>query len=32
MTGWLDTLFGNLPPQPKRPPSRGAMLGMGGYQ
>ena len=32
MTGWLDTLFGNLPPQPKRPAPREAMLGMGGYQ
>jgi hypothetical protein len=27
MSGWLDTLFGNLPPQPKRPPSRGATFG-----
>ena len=32
MSGWLDTLFGNLPPQPARPTSRGALLGMGGYQ
>ena len=32
MTGWLDTLFGNLPPQPKRPASRGAMPGLQPYQ
>jgi hypothetical protein len=28
MSGWLDTLFGNLPPSPPaRPPSRGATFG-----
>ena len=31
MSGWLDTLFGNLPPQPARPTSRGATFGAG-YQ
>lgn len=30
--GLYEMLFGNLPPQPRHPSSRGAMLGAGGYQ
>ena len=29
--GWWDSVFGP-PPQPAHPASRGALLGMGGYQ
>ena len=32
MSGWLDTLFGNLPPMPTRPSSRAAMPGLQPYQ
>ena len=31
MSGWTDWIFGNLPPMPARPTSRGALLGAG-YQ
>jgi hypothetical protein len=31
MSGWTDWIFGNLPPQPQHPASRGALLGAG-YQ
>ena len=32
MSDWRDWIFGNLPPRPQQPTSRGALLGMGGYQ
>jgi hypothetical protein len=32
MASWLESIFGNLPPPPARPTSRGALLGAGGYQ
>ena len=32
MSDWRDWIFGNLPPQPKRPASRAAMPGLQPYQ
>jgi hypothetical protein len=32
MSGWSDWIFGNLPPMPARPASRGAMPGLQPYQ
>jgi hypothetical protein len=32
MASLYEMLFGNLPPPPRRPASRGALLGAGGYQ